>query len=89
MSARAFMKRWIPTETIPIFVVVGGACGGAAWYLWRLANGSEVVWDRHGDWKPWDKIHQHQNTKMLTVTPEFWAKRKEQYPDGKRVVDAI
>lgn len=36
--------------------VVGLAVGGAGFYLWRLSQGSEVVWDRHGDWRPWDKV---------------------------------
>lgn len=32
------------------------AVGGATFYLYRLSQGSEVVWDRKGDWRPWDKV---------------------------------
>jgi len=45
-----------PHETILTVSVVGLAVGGAGFYLWRLSQGSEVVWDRHGDWRPWDKV---------------------------------
>lgn len=36
--------------------VVGVAVSGAGFYLWRLSQGSEVVWNRGGDWRPWDKV---------------------------------
>jgi hypothetical protein len=39
--------------------------GGATYYLWRLSQGPEVVWDRHGDWRPWDKIKYDQNVSEL------------------------
>lgn len=41
--------------------IVSGAVAGSMFYLFRLSQGSEVVWDRHGDWRPWDKIKQDQN----------------------------
>ncbi|KAL1413624.1 hypothetical protein Q8F55_001399 [Vanrija albida] len=78
MSPANSWKRWVPVEVYPIFAVVGGAVIGAGYYLGRLSQGSEVVWDRHGDWKPWDKIKQDENTKFITVSPEFWQKRKEE-----------
>ncbi|TIA73406.1 hypothetical protein E3P91_01498 [Wallemia ichthyophaga] len=36
----------VPVETYPIIAIIGGAIGGAGWYLARLAQGPEVVWDR-------------------------------------------
>jgi hypothetical protein len=36
--------------------IVGLAVGGAGYYLWKLSQGPEVVWDRHGDWRPWDRV---------------------------------
>lgn len=45
--------------------VVGVAVSGAGFYLWRLSQGSEVVWDRSGDWRPWDKIKQDQNVSRV------------------------
>jgi len=82
-------KKWVPIETLPIFGVVGLAVGGAGYYLWRLSQGPEVVWDRGGDWRPWDKIKQDQNQKFLAINKDFWEKRKTQYADKERVVDNI
>lgn len=41
--------------------IVSGAVAGAGFYLYRLSQGPEVTWNRHGDWRPWDKIKQDQN----------------------------
>lgn len=41
---------------------------GAGYYLYRLSQGSEVVWNRHGDQRPWDKIKQHENIKFVSIT---------------------
>ncbi|ORY32564.1 NADH-ubiquinone reductase complex 1 MLRQ subunit-domain-containing protein [Naematelia encephala] len=78
MAARFNFKKNLPVEVYPIVAIMGIAVGGASYYLYKLAMGNEVVWDRKGDWKPWDKIKYDQNTKFLTTQPEFWAKRKEQ-----------
>ncbi|WVW83747.1 hypothetical protein I302_105768 [Kwoniella bestiolae CBS 10118] len=90
---RAFLKKWAPAETLPIFGIVGIAVGGASYYLYRLSQGPEVVWDRHGDWRPWDKITHDTNQKLITVNPEFWEKRrqfvKDQKAKAERVVDQI
>lgn len=59
--------------------IVSGAVAGAGFYLYRLSQGSEVVWNRHSDWRPWDKIKQDQNIKFMTVHPDWWAKRKEEF----------
>ncbi|WVQ82220.1 hypothetical protein IAT38_004348 [Cryptococcus sp. DSM 104549] len=87
---RAFVKKWLPTEVLPIFGIVGLACGGATYYLWRLSQGSEVVWDRKGDWRPWDKVKHDENLKLITVNPEFWEKRRQAAAtQNQRAVDAI
>jgi hypothetical protein len=54
----------VPVEVYPIFAVVGGAVTGAGFYLYRLSQGTEVVWNRHGDWRPWDVVKQDQNIKF-------------------------
>ncbi|KLT38374.1 hypothetical protein CC85DRAFT_289577 [Cutaneotrichosporon oleaginosum] len=76
--ARSAFSKWVPVETYPIFAVVGGAVAGAGFYLYRLSQGTEVVWNRHGDWRPWDKIKQDQNIKFMTVHPKWWEERKAQ-----------
>ncbi|RSH82237.1 hypothetical protein EHS25_005947 [Saitozyma podzolica] len=85
---KTFMQKWFPTETYPIFGIVGLAVGGAGYYLWKLSQGPEVVWDRHGDWRPWDRVKQDQNLKFLSYNPDFWAARKKLATE-KRVVDEI
>jgi hypothetical protein len=52
----AAFKKAVPIEVYPIIGVCGLAVGGATYYLYRLSQGSEVVWDRSGDWRPWDKV---------------------------------
>lgn len=47
--------------------VVGGAVVGAGFYLYRLSQGTEVVWNRNGDWRPWDKVKQDQNVSATTL----------------------
>ncbi|WWD17429.1 hypothetical protein CI109_101870 [Kwoniella shandongensis] len=86
---KAAMKRWFPVEALPIFGIVGIAVGGATYYLYRLSQGSEVVWDRKSDWRPWDKIKHDQNQKLITVNHEFWEKRRAQAKENTRAVDAI
>ena len=36
--------------------ITGVAVAGAGAYLWKLSQGPEVVWNRRGDWAPWDKV---------------------------------
>ncbi|WVQ99266.1 hypothetical protein IAU59_006398 [Kwoniella sp. CBS 9459] len=86
---RAFVKKWFPAEVLPIFGIVGVACVGAGAYLYKLSQGPEVVWDRHGDWRPWDKIKHDHNQKLITVNPEFWEKRRQVVKENQRAVDAI
>ncbi|WVR07173.1 hypothetical protein IAU60_004214 [Kwoniella sp. DSM 27419] len=91
MSRAAMFKKWLPVETYPIFGIVGIAVGGAGYYLWKLSQGPEVVWDRHGDWRPWDRISQDYNQKFITTQPDFWAKRKAALAEqqNQRAVDQI
>ncbi|ORX36811.1 hypothetical protein BD324DRAFT_627240 [Kockovaella imperatae] len=101
-AARAnFWKKYYSPEVIPIVVITGIACVGASAYLYKLAMGNEVVWNRKGDWAPWDKVRYDQNTKlssMFNYNSEFWEKRKKEYleqqaalhsADGKRMVDKV
>ncbi|KAK9763877.1 hypothetical protein K7432_009097 [Basidiobolus ranarum] len=73
MAARAgnFMKNWYSVEVLPIVGILGVAVGGAAWYVTRLARGSQVVWDRKGNPYPWKHIDQDTNIKMFAVNREF------------------
>jgi hypothetical protein len=48
--------------------VVGVAVSGAGFYLWRLSQGSEVVWDRSGDWRPWDKVSSRSSAPRIQLT---------------------
>ena len=41
--------------------IVAVAVAGAGTYLYKLSQGPEVVWDRSGDWRPWDKTKYDQN----------------------------
>ncbi|KAI9639664.1 uncharacterized protein MKK02DRAFT_39986 [Dioszegia hungarica] len=88
---RALVKKWVPIEVLPIIGICGMAVGGATFYLYRLSQGSEVVWDRSGDWRPWDKVKHDQNIKFLSYNQDFWAQRKLERAEreGKRIVDAI
>ncbi|KAI9255494.1 NADH-ubiquinone reductase complex 1 MLRQ subunit-domain-containing protein [Sporodiniella umbellata] len=62
---------WYKHEIIPIYAVVGGACGLAGWYLTRLARGPEVVWDRTNNPYPWQNIDQDTQVKLMTVNQKF------------------
>jgi hypothetical protein len=54
----------IRQRILTLHSIVGIAVSGSTFYLYRLSQGSEVVWDRKGDWKPWDKIKQHENVSV-------------------------
>ncbi|ORX79945.1 hypothetical protein K493DRAFT_320970 [Basidiobolus meristosporus CBS 931.73] len=72
MAARAgFMKNWYTLEVLPIVGILSMAVGGAAWYVSRLARGSQVVWDRKGNPYPWRSIEQDTNQKLYAVNKEF------------------
>ncbi|CAD6587305.1 MAG: hypothetical protein TREMPRED_004715 [Tremellales sp. Tagirdzhanova-0007] len=89
-TVKASMRKWFPLEVFPIFTIVGLAVGGAGFYLFRLSQGSEVVWNRKGDWKPWDKVKQDQNLKLFTVNKAFWEQRKlAATQTSQRIVDMI
>jgi NADH dehydrogenase (ubiquinone) 1 alpha subcomplex subunit 4 len=62
-------RKWVPVETYPIVAVVSGAVAGAGFYLYRLSQGPEVTWNRHGDWRPWDQIKQDQNVSQCSGKP--------------------
>ncbi|RKP10141.1 hypothetical protein THASP1DRAFT_28080 [Thamnocephalis sphaerospora] len=66
-----FMKNWWRVEVAPIVAVLGVAVGGAAWYVSRLARGSQVVWDRRNNPYPWLHVEQTTNQKMFAVNQQF------------------
>ncbi|BEJ17773.1 hypothetical protein CspHIS471_0700410 [Cutaneotrichosporon sp. HIS471] len=76
MAPKSNFAKFVPVETYPIVAIIGGAVVGAGYYLVRLSQGSEVVWNRGGDWRPWDQVKQDQNTKFMTVHPKWWEERK-------------
>ncbi|KAJ7638484.1 hypothetical protein FB45DRAFT_1023274 [Roridomyces roridus] len=67
---RGMMRHWFAVEATPIYVLVGGACIGASWYLYRLATGPSVVWTKTNP-QPWNSISQSQGTKLLEVNHKF------------------
>ncbi|KAK7061410.1 hypothetical protein R3P38DRAFT_2829325 [Favolaschia claudopus] len=69
LKSRAF-KNWYAVEAIPIYVLVGGACAGASWYLYRLAMGPQVVWTK-GNPHPYLSIEQDQGTKLVEMNHKF------------------
>ena len=92
MAGRFNFRKHMPVETYTIVGIVGSACVGATYYVWKLSQGSEVVWDRKGDWKPWDKVKYDQNTKFLSYNNDFWEKRKQEAlarQNNSRMVDEI
>ncbi|CAO3690788.1 hypothetical protein G6F70_000883 [Rhizopus microsporus] len=70
-AKKSFWSIWYKPEVAPIFVVVGGACSLAGWYLTRLARGPEVVWDRTRNPYPWQNIDQNTQVKLMTVNQKF------------------
>ncbi|KAK1924394.1 hypothetical protein DB88DRAFT_490232 [Papiliotrema laurentii] len=84
-------RKFVPVETYPIIGIVAVAVAGAGTYLYKLSQGPEVVWDRSGDWRPWDKVKYDQNLKYLAINREFWNKRKEEAltRTNERYVDSI
>ena len=47
--------------------ITGVAIVGSGAYLFRLSQGSEVVWNRKGDWAPWDKVRLPPATPTCTI----------------------
>ncbi|EOR00188.1 NADH dehydrogenase 1 alpha subcomplex subunit 4-like 2 [Wallemia ichthyophaga EXF-994] len=66
----------VPVETYPIIAIIGGAIGGAGWYLARLAQGPEVVWDRKNNPHPWQDIKPGQTTKLLNYNDQVGTEGK-------------
>lgn len=70
-------QTWFAVEAVPIYAVVGLACGGAGWYLTRLARHPDVIWDRKGNPTPWNDVAPGTNTKLMdhsgTLT-ERWSR---------------
>jgi hypothetical protein len=46
----------MPPEVYPLVGIMGIMVSGATFMLYRISQSSDVVWDRKGDWKPWDKV---------------------------------
>ncbi|KAJ1655852.1 hypothetical protein IWQ61_004473 [Dispira simplex] len=78
-TVQRFLKNWYTPEILPIVGIMGFAVGGASWYLYRLAWGPEVAWDKKNNPYPWLDIKPNENAKMLAVSKEFdgkWARDK-------------
>ncbi|KAJ7688381.1 hypothetical protein B0H17DRAFT_1068409 [Mycena rosella] len=67
---RGVWKNWFAVEVAPRYVLVGGACCGASWYLYRLATGPSVIWTKNNP-QPWQSIEPNQGTKLLEVNHKF------------------
>ncbi|KAF8945912.1 hypothetical protein BGW39_004830 [Mortierella sp. 14UC] len=66
-KAPTLFQTWFRVEVIPIYAVLGVACGGAGWYVTRLARGPDVTWDRKNNPHPWLNIDQETQLKLMTV----------------------
>ncbi|CAE6466324.1 unnamed protein product, partial [Rhizoctonia solani] len=82
-ARKTFFQSWYAAEAIPIYVVVGGALGGAGWYCTRLATRPEVVWDRQNNPAPWLNVEQGTQTKLLSVNQKF--DKNQLFKPGDRV----
>ncbi|KAI8868580.1 hypothetical protein GQ42DRAFT_164038 [Ramicandelaber brevisporus] len=69
-ARQQFYKNWYRHEIIPLYAVITVAVGGASWYVYRLSQGSEVVFDRRNK-TPWLDVKQDQNLKMLDPEGNF------------------
>ncbi|KAL1921321.1 uncharacterized protein VTP21DRAFT_11037 [Calcarisporiella thermophila] len=68
---------------IPLFMAVGaGLVGGVAFMGYNLAYNPDVILDKTGDRQPWNRIKQHQNSKLLTINKEFFENRRDM-PDKR------
>ncbi|KAI5479238.1 hypothetical protein MNV49_003932 [Pseudohyphozyma bogoriensis] len=63
---RQFIKTWYEPD-----VTVGVACGGAGWYLTHLIRHQDVVWNRHTNPEPWNRVQQGTNCKLMSVNADF------------------
>ncbi|GAA5901932.1 hypothetical protein JCM5296_006306 [Sporobolomyces johnsonii] len=79
-APKSTWQTWFEPAAVPIYVVVGGACAGAAWYLTHLARHPDVIWDRHNNPEPWNNVEQGTNTKLHSINKEFFTK---EYSRGK------
>ncbi|KAJ1980606.1 hypothetical protein H4R34_002388 [Dimargaris verticillata] len=78
-AMQLFLKRWYATEVLPIIAIMGFAVGGAGWYVLRLAQRPDVVWDRKNNPHPWLDVKQNENIKMFAVSHQFdrsWTRDK-------------
>ncbi|CAO1633566.1 unnamed protein product [Jaminaea pallidilutea] len=71
-----FRKNWYSAEVLPIYAITAMAVGGASWYLFRLAKGPDVIWDRKNNPQPWQNVQPGTQTKMMSVNQEFEKKYK-------------
>mmetsp|Transcript_82338 Transcript_82338/g.130206 ORF Transcript_82338/g.130206 Transcript_82338/m.130206 type:complete len:82 (-) Transcript_82338:164-409(-) len=62
----AYLKKY--PELIPLFVVVGAGCVGAAGYVMRLAlKNPDCTWDRKNNPYPWQKIKHNECKKFYSI----------------------
>ncbi|KAI9299183.1 hypothetical protein K502DRAFT_333974 [Neoconidiobolus thromboides FSU 785] len=71
LAKKTFLQTWYRLEVLPIVVIIGGALGGAGWYVSRLARGVDVVWDRKNNPHPWQNVDQDTNIKMFSISKDF------------------
>ncbi|KAI8975165.1 NADH-ubiquinone reductase complex 1 MLRQ subunit [Mycotypha africana] len=67
-------------DLAPLFVITAAGCTAAVSYpLYLLRTHSDIRVDKNNKY-PWQKIEQHQNTKFMTVNPEFFESRRNKQP---------
>lgn len=69
-AARSRSSSWLSRARVFCPAVVG-AVGGAAWYLSRLARGTEVVWDKKNNPHPWQHVKENQQVKLFAVNHKY------------------
>ncbi|KAJ7407713.1 Cytochrome c oxidase subunit NDUFA4 [Pitangus sulphuratus] len=68
----------LPSELIPLFVIIGSGGVGAGLYLMRLAMfNPEVSWDRKNNPEPWNKLSPSDQYKTMSRKIAELINRKE------------
>ncbi|CDQ69778.1 cytochrome c oxidase subunit NDUFA4 [Oncorhynchus mykiss] len=62
---------------IPQFLVVLLGIGGASMYLFRLANGPHVNWNKKNNPEPWNQLDPTYQYKFLAIGTDYKNLKKE------------
>jgi NADH dehydrogenase (ubiquinone) 1 alpha subcomplex subunit 4 len=71
MGKGGLALRNVPVGVYPLFLVMGGAVGGVAFYLTYLAQRPDVVWAHKKNPYPWLDVKSDQTTKLYDPNGSF------------------